>query len=276
MYKGMSKTSIPYRPVWWLWPNVMGWDAAVIALIWQETFARAFTHYIPVAARFALFFAVWALYLLDRRLDAAKLPRVDSAGTDRHRFAGDHPRLFIVLALFSACVAGIAALFLPWIWILMGCALTATITLYFAWVHLPVFPIKPPLVKEVLVAILFTMGVTLSMSVQGATVYPAFWRAAGLFAALCLVNILIIDGFSRTHDKAHRKLRFYCLASLVLSLIAASAIRNHLTLTGLVPAIALSALLISLTGIIARFTSKRFAAIYCDLALFTPLLFLWG
>lgn len=259
------------RIPWWLWPNVLGLDAAIIAVIWQETFARAFMVSLPWPPRLALFFATLTVYTGDRWLDTRDTILPANA-PHRHRFAAAHPRIIVGISLFSALSAGICVLFLPVDWIIAGFALLFTIGLYFAWTHLGVGFKKPPLIKEVLVSTLFTLGVILPMAVRGATQFPAFWRAAGLLAALCLVNCLQVDAFS--NSKRRPKLAFFCLASAVLCLIASSAVINRLTLTGLVPATAISAGLLALTGIVARFAGDRFASIYCDLTLLTPLFFL--
>jgi hypothetical protein len=53
----------------WLWPNLLGLDAPVVALIWQDYLARHFAFTLPPAGRTVLALTVRAIHLLDHLVD---------------------------------------------------------------------------------------------------------------------------------------------------------------------------------------------------------------
>ena len=69
----------------WLWPNVLNLDAPVVAVVWQEMFARVVGAPLAPAHRWLLFLAVWQVYFVDRWLDSRRDPGIQ---TERHRFHG--------------------------------------------------------------------------------------------------------------------------------------------------------------------------------------------
>lgn len=70
---------------WWLWPNVLNLDAPLVAVVWQEMFARMVGAPLGAEYRWLLFLAVWQVYFVDRWLDSRRDPKIQ---TDRHRFHG--------------------------------------------------------------------------------------------------------------------------------------------------------------------------------------------
>ena len=70
------------RAPWWRWPNLLILDSPLLALIWQEQFARVAGVSVGWGDRVLLFCCIWLVYWADRALDA-----VESGGkteTDRH------------------------------------------------------------------------------------------------------------------------------------------------------------------------------------------------
>ena len=59
------------RTPWWLWPNLLNIDSPLLALIWQEQFARVAGVSLGWADRTLLFCCTWLVYCADRALDAA-------------------------------------------------------------------------------------------------------------------------------------------------------------------------------------------------------------
>jgi hypothetical protein len=70
---------------WWLWPNVLNLDAPLVAVVWQEMFARVVGAQLGAEHRWLIFLAVWQVYFVDRWLDSRRDPKIQ---TDRHRFHG--------------------------------------------------------------------------------------------------------------------------------------------------------------------------------------------
>ena len=70
------------RTPWWLWPNLLNLDSSLLAVIWQEQFARIADVSLGWGERVLLFCCTWLVYCADRALDA-----VESGGkteTARH------------------------------------------------------------------------------------------------------------------------------------------------------------------------------------------------
>ena len=57
------------RTPWWLWPNLLNLDSPILALIWQEQFARIANVDLALGDRLILFCCTWLVYCTDRLLD---------------------------------------------------------------------------------------------------------------------------------------------------------------------------------------------------------------
>src|SRR4051794_36685341 len=88
---------------WWQWPNLLGLDAPIVAIVWQALLGAAGHAAIALPGRLGLFLAVWAVYLTDRLLDARTPARTGATEPARHQFAREHGR--ILLALLVAVLA---------------------------------------------------------------------------------------------------------------------------------------------------------------------------
>ena len=103
---------------WWLVPNVLALDAPAVAVAWQRFLGGRAGAAVPWAASAALAAAAWAVYLADRRLDAAR-GRLDA---DRHRVAARWPGAFAAGAVLAAALALAAASQLPAAYLRYGLA----------------------------------------------------------------------------------------------------------------------------------------------------------
>ena len=54
---------------WWLWPNLLNLDSPMLAVIWQEQFARIAGVNLAFGDRLLLFCCTWLVYCADRVLD---------------------------------------------------------------------------------------------------------------------------------------------------------------------------------------------------------------
>ena len=86
-------------PITWL--SVTSLDAPLVAIVWQQMFARAAHISIAPAARVALFATAWLIYLADRLADSFTIP-TGAAMSARQGFAVAH-RGGLIVAIFS-CV----------------------------------------------------------------------------------------------------------------------------------------------------------------------------
>src|SRR3954466_15589404 len=91
------------RPLIWL--SLVCLDAPLVAIAWQEMFAKAFNSPISIAERMALFLTAWCIYLADRVVDCLSTDRSETE-TLRSAFC----RRYLPLLLSIAAVVGIADL----------------------------------------------------------------------------------------------------------------------------------------------------------------------
>lgn len=173
---------------WWLWPNLLSLDAPLVAVLWQGFLAYRFDLPLRPAWRVVLGLTVWAIYLLDRLLDARKPPAMDEPA--RHRF---YRRYWNAMAAwFGAVLAADAIVTLGWLRpaLLRGGAIAlAGVLVYLAAFHIPAKAGKLP--KEIAAAVLFTAGTFLTAWI--ALPCPRLAWAALAFFILCLANMIAIE-----------------------------------------------------------------------------------
>jgi len=178
-----------FRP-WWLWPNVLALDAPAVAVTWQVFLASVAGVAVPLAAAAVLALVVWAVYLVDRGLDA----RRGADGSDRHRAAGRNPGAWIatsLVALGSAIALALTAL--PRSYLNTGSAVAAATVGYFSAVHLVrANRILDRGVKELSVGVVFAVGVAIPLFAEAEPI--ADWVPGVVaFAGLCWLNCALIS-----------------------------------------------------------------------------------
>jgi hypothetical protein len=135
---------------------------------------------------------VWAIYTADRLLDIRK---PNGADTPRHRFHRQHAKRLWQVVVGALVVAGGLALFLPGGVIRFGVVLA----LICAGYVLVVFQLPARhwalLLKEPLVAVLFSAGVWGSVWAQRPTVSGIEIATAALFTAIACQNLLLFSVF---------------------------------------------------------------------------------
>lgn len=173
---------------WWLWPNLLSLDAPVVAVLWQGFLAYRFELPVRPAWPVVLGLTVWAIYLLDRLLDARKPPPMDEPA--RHRFYRRHWNG--MAALFGVVLAADAIATLGWLRPAMlrgGMMALAGVLVYLAAFHFPAKSGKLP--KEIAAAVLFTAGTFLTAWIT--LPCPRLAWAALAFFILCLANMIAIE-----------------------------------------------------------------------------------
>lgn len=172
----------------WLWPNLLSLDAPVVAVLWQDFLAYRFHLPLRPAWRVVLGLTVWAIYLLDRLLDARKPGEPDEPA--RHRFYRRHWNA--MAALFGVVLAADAIATLGWLRPAMlraGLLALVGVLVYLAALHLPTKSGKLP--KEIAAAFLFTAGTFLTAWIT--LPCPRLAWAALAFFILCLANLIAIE-----------------------------------------------------------------------------------
>jgi hypothetical protein len=184
-----SKSEEGSAPLW-LWPNLLSLDAPLVAVLWQGFLAQGFSLPVRPAARLALGLTVWAIYLLDRLLDARRPESPDEPL--RHRF---YRRNWKPMAALLAAVLALDAV-IAFFWLRPAILRDGFIALggvlaYLAIVHTRSHSLRIP--KEVAAAILFTAGTFLTAWAALPCLGLA-WAALAFFI-LCLANIVAIEAW---------------------------------------------------------------------------------
>ena len=187
------------RP-WWLWPNLLSLDAPLVALAWQEIFARALPVELGWTQRGLLAVCVWLAYCGDRLLDARRLPEgpVESA---RHAFAREQSRPLILALGVGSVLAVTLALRIPLPELFAGLALLVGVTGYFVLHHMQSTRVRAGRWKELMVGVVFAVGTLFFVAMNGQFTVP-FLLAAAAWAGLCVMNCLLIAGWDRERDAA--------------------------------------------------------------------------
>ena len=187
------------RP-WWLWPNLLSLDAPLVALTWQEMFARALPVELGWTQRGLLAVCVWLAYCGDRLLDARRLPEgpVESA---RHAFAREQSRPLILALGVGSVLAVTLALRIPLPELFAGLALLVGVAGYFVLLHMQSTRVRAGRWKELTVGVVFAVGTLFFVAMNGQFTVP-FLLAAAAWAGLCVMNCLLIAGWDRERDAA--------------------------------------------------------------------------
>jgi hypothetical protein len=175
----------------WLWPNLLSLDAPLVAVLWQGFLAYRFSLPLRPAGRLVLGLTVWAIYLLDRLLDARKPPPVHGEAA-RHRYYRRHSKLMAsLLAIVIAADVFIAMVWLRPAVLRDGLIPLAGVLVYLATFHISGLSGKIP--KEIAAAVLFTAGTFLTA--WSTIPCLSLARPAAAFFLLCLANIVAIEGW---------------------------------------------------------------------------------
>lgn len=246
------------RPPLWLWPNILAFDAVAVAIVWQRYFAHI---YYPISGEITLVLAltVWGVYLGDRWLDSRK-PTTQQA--ERHRVPARYPMLFLGTATVSLLSAAIFSWFrLDHHILFKGVVIGSLTAAYFGLVHFSPWLKHLKGLKELLVGVVFAMGVALPF-LHEYHIIPAIAGLSGLLLWNCLlISIWERDPGSPTFVSA-------------MSLIATLATGVGIVASPIAWPLATSLGLLLLLHCVHQRFSASALRVLADLLLLTPLLFL--
>lgn len=250
----------PDRP-WWLWPNLLGLDAVMVAVTWQLFLTREAEVPLPATTLLTLATTVWAIYLFDRWSDVQSKP---IEATDRHQFAWHHRRAFLIGIVLNLLFAGFLTVnFLPASHLRIGLVLASGCAVYLLAVACGRFPAGWPGARELVVGTLFALGSAIPLLAEGPRL-PADWCLGILvFAGLCTGNGILIHRWEHP-DSAQPSWPFR--VGLIAVVIGA---------TLATPAAFQIAVALSITGMIVldmfqRIMTTRLRRVLVDLALLSP------
>jgi hypothetical protein len=188
-----------YRKPLWLLPNLLSFDAPLVAMAWLYVFAKTWRlGYHPWEAYASLGLAVWVIYAADRLLDAslATLP-VDQL-EPRHRFHVEQRRFFQIALVVAFVVAlTLVVTKMPmaiYKHLLLGGVLVAG---FFGLSMLSSQePREVPYTKNIMAGVTFAFGTAMTAHIYRSE-YGIYEMLASreflCFAVLCILNISAID-----------------------------------------------------------------------------------
>jgi hypothetical protein len=271
-----------------LW-HLASLDAPTVAVVWALGFSWAAGIVLPPWVLLLLALVTWAVYVVDRLLDARTGLRTGATHRLRlrHHFHWRHRRILIPLALAAGCAAlGMVIALMPPPAREGNTVLAAAALAYFARIHsrsglltgrgraMPrVLAFRFPL-KELLVALLFTAACTLpafSRLPAAGTAWPLAATAA-FFALVAFVNCHAIEQWESNSRPftGSQTFRIASLLGILGILLAAFLFPSNARPAALLAAGAASALLLALLDRMRNRLTPVALRVAADLVLLTP------
>ncbi|MBO0938865.1 hypothetical protein J2I47_20095 [Fibrella sp. HMF5335] len=168
----------------------------VLGAVFSNRFAARLSDVDPVhwATTPLLAIVVWAIYTADRLLDVRK-PQAPTTG--RHRFHAANAELLWGVVGGALAVGAILVFFLPGTVVRFGAVLGAICVVYVLGVSQVPNRSNVLVLKEPLVAVLFTAGIWGSVWVQRAELGWPFKAEAALFLGIAFQNILLFSVYEQ-------------------------------------------------------------------------------
>ncbi len=170
-------------------------EVAAGAILMSSALARVYHVQMHLPVYVAQFSAVWFIYLLDRLFDARKIKY--PAVNPRHLFYQQHRQRLLYVLVLAGLPGIVSVQFLPlpvltWGFMLMGLCLLYLICVYLSDKKLP---------KEVLVAVLYTSGVSLAPRALAANAadIPDLIIFAALFL-IAFINLVLFSHLEKEYD----------------------------------------------------------------------------
>jgi hypothetical protein len=271
-------------PHFWVWPNLIGLDAPIVAVCWQAMFAKMYKADLPWFIHLILGLSTWSIYLADRIIDVG--PNRNQSTTSRHLFTKRHVRGMIgILFLISTCNLVLIIQYLPQRLLFTGCITLGLIGIYYL-IRLTRLKNSITLIpREVMCGMLFALGCAIAPHAYSSHPWintPTLFIPILLFGIVCSSNCILISIWENVADSitsdssiitTHSFLIRY-LTSTLTCLSAASATLAYFFHWQALLSIALSAALLRL----ALHHQNRFTPlnlrVLADAVLLTPLIFM--
>lgn len=167
-------------------------DVALGAICVQHFASRLQSTDIHWSATSGLFTAIWSIYLIDHFIDIKDRLIV----SPRRLFHREHKKLIVGLIVINIIFGAVSFIFLPREVKMWGLALAAGCLFYFPGMKL----IGGFKVKELVVAIFYTLGIFLVLFINGSLVLNVY-MASQVFL-LAFINLLVFSVFEFEADLA--------------------------------------------------------------------------
>lgn len=188
----------------WLWPNLLGLDAPLVAVSWQLLYSRCFGVHIPLTIHLLLGLSVWCVYLTDRLFDAYRSKNFTHA-THRLRFTKRHFSALVMAAFLAGCMNLFLILrFVPGHLLLHGLATAGLLALYYAFRFGPSDQAKFVIPREIMCGMVFALGSAIATYSYGQEQVRAFQflGAVAMLGLVCSASCMMISVWERDADLA--------------------------------------------------------------------------
>jgi hypothetical protein len=267
---------------WWLWLNVLGLDAPLLAVSWQALLAKCFRVELAPAACVVLGVACWLVYATDYVWDGLRaLP--GTALAPRHEFYRAHrKRISVLILAASAGVLALAAESLNAKQFRDGLAISVAVAGYLAAIHLSPVQWRARWPREFAVAALFTTGTFFWIWAELRSGRYRLLAPALVFSVVCWMNCSGIEywEWGKTGTRAQQQpsasarwlARHMRLMTVAVTVCASVLAQLHRVPTEFAAAVVLSGLALFWVASRPPAKSANFVRIAFDVALYTPLI----
>lgn len=265
-----------------LW-HLLSLDAPTVAALWTWSIARTNHLHLPATSIAAMAVAVWLLYAADRLLDARSIGSTHPTATlePRHLFHHRHRRAFLAgIIAASVLLAALLPHLTPaaiHLYLIEGSVLVG----YFVLIHATSSAHRLP--KELAVGLFFAAATFIPTVAREPLLRLPLLAPAILFSALCTLNCVFIYAWEHPLDPTAPYAGTHTITRIALhhlksfaTLLVAASVALCLATRGPIPAaIALATLLLMLLHALRKRTSPTTLRAAADLALLTPIFFLF-
>ncbi len=265
------------------WPNLVGLDSPMVAVCWQEMFARVVGVDLPWMVHLILGLSTWCIYLADRLGDVIRNDK--AMNTSRHVFTGKHLRkLCVILIMVSICNFFLITRYLPSRLVISGLITLGFIAIYYAIRLSRMKHLVSLIPREVMCGMLFAVGCAIAPHAYVGTTWmesPILIITLLIYGLVCSASCILISVWETKADDAASDLsivgthkRFLCyLPSILIALSVISFFLAWFFPWQAFVAIGLSAILLRLVYQHQYRLSALHTRVLADAVLLTPLLF---
>ncbi len=187
----------------WLWPNLLGLDAPIVAVCWQWLFMRILGIPLPHVFHLILGLSVWCIYLADRLYDAFRSGKKLKAGTDRLLFTRRNFGPLLVTVLIAGGVNLCLILrHIPEKLVINGLITAAAVFIYYVLRISGGSRTTSLVPREILCGFLFAIGTVIAPSTFSEDRGTAIFISVSLLGMLFSANCILISIWEKEADLA--------------------------------------------------------------------------